>query len=34
MVDGLAQEELKVLIDTKNFPWLKSQVNQWPEKKS
>ena len=28
------QEELEVLIDTKNFPWLKSQVNQWPEEKS
>ena len=28
------QEELKVLIDTKNFPWLKSQVNQWPEERS
>ena len=28
------KEELEVLIDTKNFPWLKSQVNQWPEEKS
>ena len=28
------KEELKVLIDTKNFPWLKSQVNQWPEERS
>ena len=28
------KEDLEVLIDTKNFPWLKSQVNQWPEEKS
>ena len=28
------KEELKELIDNKNFPWLNSQVNQWPEEKS
>ena len=28
------KEELEVLIDTKNFPWLKSQISQWPEELS
>ena len=27
------KEELKELISNKNFPWLNSQINQWPEEK-
>lgn len=27
------KEKLRVLIDTKDFPWLKSQVDKWPEQK-
>ena len=27
------KQELRVLIDTKDFPWLKSQVDKWPEQK-
>jgi len=28
------KQELEVLIDNNKFPWLKSQINQWPEEKS
>ena len=27
------KEKLKKLISTKNFPWLNSQINQWPEER-
>ena len=27
------KSDLKVLITNKNFPWLKSQIDQWPEEK-